>query len=79
MDCCYYQDASGLKSIYSNSLNEGAVYTYGSDFTVTDKGCSLLEALNGWVEDNQGKYSGYSLEYWQKGDENIPFIHQSSQ
>ena len=79
MDCCYYQEASGLKSIYSNSSNKGAVYIYDSDFTVTDKGCSLLEALNGWVEDNQGKYSGYSLDYWQKGDENIPFIHQSSQ
>lgn len=77
---CYYQGDVSLKPIYNTfTYNKGAVYTYGADFTVTDKGCSLLEALNGWVEDNQGKYSGYSLDYWQKGDENIPFIHQSSQ
>lgn len=77
---CYYQGDVSLKPIYKTFTCEGAVYyTYDSNFTVTDKGCSLLEALNGWVEDNQGKYSGYSLEYWQKGDENIPFIHQSSQ
>lgn len=76
---CYYQEDVSLKPIYNTFTYKGAVYTYGSDFTVTDKGCSLLEALNGWVEDNQGKYSGYSLDYWQKGDENIPFIHQSSQ
>lgn len=77
---CYYQGDVSLKPIYKTFTCEGAVYyTYDSNFTVTDKGCSLLEALNGWVEDNQGKYSGYSLDYWQKGDENIPFIHQSSQ
>lgn len=79
MDCCYYQEDSGLKSIYKSSFNKGTVYTYDSDFTVTDKGCSLLDALNRWVENNQGKYSDYPLEYWQKGDENIPFIHQSVQ
>lgn len=77
IDYCYYQEDSNLKAMYSNSYNEGKIYTYDSDFTVTDKGCSLQEALNAWVEDNQEKYPDYPLWRWQAGDGNIPFVLQT--
>ena len=77
MNDCYYPLDSGLKSIYKASYTEGAVYTYDSDFTVTDKDCSLLDALNKGVDDYQEKYPDYPLWRWQEGDGNIPFIPQT--
>ena len=77
MDDCYYPVDSGLKFIYEASYNEGKVYSYTSDFTVTDKACSLLEALNKGVEEYQEEYPDYPLWRWQAGDGNIPFVPQT--
>ena len=79
MDDCYYPDTLDLELVHEKNSYEGTVYTYDSDFTVTDKRCSLLEALNKGVKDYQEEYPDYPLLYWQAGDENIPFIPQSSQ
>lgn len=74
---CYYQEESDLRPIYNKFAYEGAIYTYDSDFIVTDKDCSLQEALNAWVEDNQENYPDYPLWRWQAGDGNIPFVLQT--
>lgn len=74
---CYYQEESDLRPIYNKFAYEGAIYTYDSDFTVTDKDCSLLDALNKGVDDYQEKYPDYPLWRWQEGDGNIPFIPQT--
>lgn len=77
IDYCYYQEDSNLKAMYSNSYNEGKIYTYDSNFTVIDTGESLLDALNAWIEDNQEKHPDYPLWRWQAGDGNIPFVLQT--
>lgn len=77
IDNCYYPKDSGLDPVYNGASYTGTVYTYDSDFTVIDKGCSLQEALNAWVDDYQEKYPDYPLWRWQEGDGNIPFIPQT--
>lgn len=77
IDYCYYQEDSNLKAMYSNSYNEGKIYTYDSNFIVIDTGEPLLDALNGWVEGNQQNYPDYPLWRWQAGDGNIPFVLQT--
>lgn len=74
IDCCY-QEESDLRPFYNTFAYKGKIYTYDSNFTVIDTGEPLLDALNNWVKE----HPEYPLLYWQAGDENIPFIPQSSQ
>lgn len=78
MENCYCQEDSTLVPICEQaSYYKGKIYTYDSDFTVTDKACSLLEALNKGVEEYQEEYPDYPLWRWQAGDGNIPFVLQT--
>ena len=78
MENCYCPEDSTLVPICElASYYKGKIYTYDSNFTVIDTGESLLDALNGWVEDNQENYPDYPLWRWQERDGNIPFIPQT--
>lgn len=76
IDCCY-QEESDLRPFYNTFVYKGKIYTYDSNFTVIDTSESLLDALNGWIEDNQEKHPDYPLWRWQAGDGNIPFVLQT--
>lgn len=69
---CYYPKDSGLKEFYKGTKNEGKNYAYDTDFTVTDTGETLLDALNAWVDKQQGEYNGLPLLHWEAGDEGVP-------
>lgn len=72
---CYYPTTCTTDPVYSNFTNikdKSTIYTYDTDFTVTDTGETLLDALNAWVDKQQGEYNGLPLLHWEAGDEGVP-------
>ena len=69
---CFYPKDTGLKEFNTGTPNEGKNYAYDTDFTVTDTGETLLDALNAWVDKQQGEYNGLPLLHWEAGDEGVP-------
>ena len=62
---------------YKNVLNKDDIHTFDNNYITTNNGKHLLDALNGWIDENQAIYPDYPLLHWQEGDGNVPFIHQS--
>ena len=72
---CYYPVTCTSDPVYKNFTNikdKSTIYTYDTDFTVTDTGETLLDALNAWVDKQQGEYNGLPLLHWEAGDEGVP-------
>lgn len=77
---CYYSGNITLYPVYDgykNVLNKDDIHTFDNNYITTNNGKHLLDALNGWIDENQAIYPDYPLLHWQKGDGNVPFIHQS--
>ena len=76
---CYYSEHISVNPVYEgyNYDIQDNVYTFGDSYITTNDGKHLLDALNGWIDENQAIYPDYPLLHWQKGDGNVPFIHQS--
>ena len=77
---CYYSGNIALYPVYDgykNILNKDDIHTFDDNYITTNDGKHLLDALNGWIDENQAIYPDYPLLHWQEGDGNVPFIHQS--
>lgn len=76
---CYYSEHISVNPVYEgyNYNIQDNVYTFDDNYITTNDGKHLLDALNGWIDENQAIYPDYPLLHWQKGDGNVPFIHQS--
>ena len=72
---CFYPKDTGLKEFNTGTPNEGKNYAYDTDFTVadTDTDTTLLDALNAWVDKNQGKYA-FTLQHWETGPDGNPVL-----
>ena len=72
---CFYPKDTGLKEFNTGTPNEGKNYAYDTDFTAadTDTDTTLLDALNAWVDKNQGKYA-FTLQHWETGPDGNPVL-----